>query len=69
MLQKLKEVVHFREDTLERVVVDFERSVWRAVEEEFPWVEIHGCLYHWKQAIRRKIAELGLMQLYNRNVL
>ncbi|XP_046563982.1 uncharacterized protein LOC124272806 [Haliotis rubra] len=41
-------------------MADFERGVWRAVRGLLPMVEIRGCVFHWEQAIRRKVQALGL---------
>ncbi|POM74565.1 Hypothetical protein PHPALM_8463 [Phytophthora palmivora] len=39
------------------VTCDFERALMNAVTEQFPLVKIVGCLFHWKQALRRKMLE------------
>jgi hypothetical protein len=44
------------------VTCDFERSLINAVEEQFGGVPIVGCLFHWKQAIGRKMKKMGLPQ-------
>ena len=31
----------------------------------FPGVNIHGCLFHYTQAIYRKVCEFGLVNAYN----
>ncbi|KAG3074319.1 hypothetical protein PC121_g8400 [Phytophthora cactorum] len=31
-----------------------------AITEQFPLVKIVGCLFHWKQAFRRKMVELRI---------
>ncbi|XP_046577176.1 uncharacterized protein LOC124285076 [Haliotis rubra] len=45
---------------VKRVMADSEREVWQAVRGLLPMVEIRGCLFHWEQAIRRKVQALGL---------
>lgn len=44
------------------VVCDFEHAIHQDVEEQFktPKVNIVGCLFHWKQAIRRKMIEVRI---------
>uniref|UniRef100_H3GZT0 MULE transposase domain-containing protein n=1 Tax=Phytophthora ramorum TaxID=164328 RepID=H3GZT0_PHYRM len=44
------------------VTCDFERGLMNAVIEQFPLVKIMGCLFHWKQALRRKMVELRIPQ-------
>jgi len=34
---------------------DFEAAVWNAVRAEFPNVALHGCLFHWTNAVFKKI--------------
>ncbi|KAL5015425.1 hypothetical protein ScPMuIL_009695 [Solemya velum] len=48
----------------DEVVCDFEAAIWGAVKEVFPSVTIHGCTFHWCQAVYRKISELGLQTAY-----
>ena len=52
---------------LQCVVADFESALWRAVEKVFPGVHIRGCIFHWTQAIWRKVQELGLVITYQTN--
>ncbi|ESO08389.1 hypothetical protein HELRODRAFT_169214 [Helobdella robusta] len=46
------------------VTCDFEQAVWIAATNILQ-VSIHGCLFHWTQAVFRKIKELGLQKDYN----
>ncbi|KAK4313437.1 hypothetical protein Pmani_015220 [Petrolisthes manimaculis] len=34
---------------VERVTVDYEYAIWRAIPKVFPTVTIHGCGFHWAQ--------------------
>jgi len=49
---------------LQRVVADFEAATWQAVRQVLPGLEIRGCLFHYTQAIYRKVQELGLTTQY-----
>ncbi|KAI3642974.1 hypothetical protein MP228_002799 [Amoeboaphelidium protococcarum] len=40
------------------VTCDFEKSLINAVKNEFRGAEVIGCLFHFKQALRRKLKEL-----------
>ena len=40
------------------VTCDFEKALHNAVRMEFPTSIINGCLFHWKQAIYRKVISL-----------
>lgn len=42
------------------VTCDFELALINAVIEQFPAANIVGCLFHWKQALRRKMIELKI---------
>ncbi|GMF63467.1 unnamed protein product [Phytophthora fragariaefolia] len=44
------------------VTYDFERGLMNAITDQFPLVKIVGCLFHWKQALRRKMIELRIPQ-------
>jgi MULE transposase domain len=42
------------------VTCDFELGLINAIVEQFPTVHIVGCLFHWKQALRRRMLDLGI---------
>ncbi|KAE9191822.1 hypothetical protein PF004_g21497 [Phytophthora fragariae] len=44
------------------VTCDFERGLMNAVTDQFPLVKIVGCLFDWKQTLRRKMIELRISQ-------
>ena len=46
------------------VTCDFEKGLIKAVGEQFPKSKINGCLFHWKQAIRRKMLKLKIDKEY-----
>lgn len=46
------------------ITTDFEVGLMAAVANEFANAGLHGCLFHFCQAIWRKIQFLGLSQLY-----
>ena len=42
------------------IIVDFEVAVHNVVRSVFPNSTLHGCLFHYGQALSRKLQELGL---------
>uniref|UniRef100_A0ABD2X1D0 MULE transposase domain-containing protein n=1 Tax=Trichogramma kaykai TaxID=54128 RepID=A0ABD2X1D0_9HYME len=53
MLRKMVEVIPSLAHNLTAVSTDFERSIITAVREVFPNARLSGCLFHYKQALRR----------------
>ena len=43
-----------------KVVADFEAATWLSLRVVLPNVEVKGCLFHFTQAVFRKIQSLGL---------
>ncbi|CAF3653882.1 unnamed protein product [Rotaria socialis] len=50
-----------------KIVTDFESALMPVVEQEFPMANHSGCLFHFNQAIHRKITDLGLAHSYLHN--
>lgn len=55
-----------REVIVEDFVVDFEAALWKALREVFQGAEIHGCCFHWSQAVWRKVQDKGLATEYKK---
>ena len=47
-----------------RMVLDFEKALWVSILSVSPEVCLMGCVFHWVQAVRRKIQEIGLVVAY-----
>lgn len=62
----LQEILHILPPTLKvaRAMLDFEKALWSAMRAVLPNVRLTGCMFHWKQAVFRKIQELGLQPVY-----
>ena len=45
--------------SVKKVVMDFERALWAAVKTRPPHVEVMGCVFHWTQAVWRKVSNEG----------
>lgn len=50
-----------------RILSDFEISLISALQAEFPHTELHGCYFHFCQALWRKVQDLGLTTAYRRH--
>jgi hypothetical protein len=46
-------------NNLSTIVMDFEAAFWRSVQKLRPDVKQRGCLFHYTQAVWRKVQELG----------
>ena len=46
------------------ICIDFEAAVITTIRHQFPNVRIRGCLFHYSQALWRKVQELGLSGRY-----
>ena len=42
------------------ITLDFERAVWTVFRELLPNVSLQGCLFHWTQALWRKVGIINL---------
>ena len=61
----IKEQILNNETEATQCVVDFEKAVWRAMNNVFgATVKIFGCGFHWTQCIFRRIKKLGLTIAY-----
>nr|XP_058962092.1 uncharacterized protein LOC131789042 [Pocillopora verrucosa] len=61
----LQNLVHLMPQlSVRQVTVDFEKAIWSAIREVLPTVKIQGCVFHWTQAVWRKVQELGLQRAY-----
>ncbi len=67
LLEQLLEVVDFPPDLPARIVLDYERAVWNTMSDYLPMAKLTGCLFHFEEAIRRKLQALGLISLFNQN--
>lgn len=57
----LREIINLLPSSaVQHVTVDFEKGLWSALRTVLPEVQIRGCVFHWTQAVWRKVQELGL---------
>jgi hypothetical protein len=52
------------EPAVRECVLDFERSMWSGLQATLPDVSLHGCWFHWTQAIYRQVKKRGLQAAY-----
>jgi len=45
-------------------LIDFERAAINAIHDVFPEVETKGCIFHYRQALMRRIHHEGLKSVY-----
>jgi len=45
-------------------VLDFERAALNAIGDVFPEVKAKGCIFHYRQALMRRIQQEGLKAVY-----
>ena len=38
-----------------QITVDFEKALWSVLQQVLPGVKIEGCVFHWTQALCRKV--------------
>ncbi|CAD5126367.1 DgyrCDS14511 [Dimorphilus gyrociliatus] len=58
--------VNYDSNGTKKIVMDFEKAVWKAVLNNWENVNLSGCLFHWNQAVYRKIQELGYSSDFNK---
>lgn len=54
-MKKIIDLLPMRPD-VKKVTLDFERALWKAFRSILPEVKLQGCLFHWTQAIWRKVS-------------
>ena len=55
VLRAVKRAIPTETLGVRRMVMDFEKGMWSAVRSVFPDVTLQGCLFHWTQAVWRKV--------------
>ena len=46
------------ESKIKEFVSDYERAIWRGVEDVFPKASMFGCAFHWTQAVFRRLKKI-----------
>ena len=52
---------------VQRITIDFEKGLWQAFRLVLPGIEVKECLFHWTQAVWKKVQQLGLQTAYSDN--
>ena len=50
------------EPAVQQVTLDFEKALWLAFRSILPAVKIQGCVFHWTQAVWRKVSKRKQMK-------
>lgn len=45
------------EPSFQHITIDSEKALWKVLPEYLPNAEIKGCVFHWTQAIWRKVSK------------
>lgn len=45
---------------VKKITVDFEVAMWKAIQKVLPNTTLMGCVFHWTQAIWRKVCKTSL---------
>ncbi|KAL5005112.1 hypothetical protein ScPMuIL_018568 [Solemya velum] len=53
-----------QEPGVEEVIVDFESATWGEVRKALSSIHVHGCAFHWTQAVYCRMSEIGLQTAY-----
>ena len=48
----------------ESCMADYESACWKSMRDNFPSMQMHGCLFHFSQAINKNVIRLGLIKDY-----
>ncbi|XP_074631182.1 uncharacterized protein LOC141889768 [Acropora palmata] len=64
VLKKIIELLPSK-PAIKQVTIDFEKALWAAFRTVLPAISIQGCVFHWTQAVWRKVQELGLQRAYS----
>ena len=49
---------------MEKLVLYYESALWKAINDAFPTAKKSGCCFHFRQAIYRKVQDVGLATAY-----
>ncbi|XP_066592929.1 uncharacterized protein [Prorops nasuta] len=63
MWDKILELIPQLKANLKYAMIDFEKAAINALQLKFPDIKLHGCWFHYKQALLRKWVSLGLKNL------
>ena len=66
VLEEIKKILPCPPE-VEDIVVDFEAAIWNAAKTLFPESHVHGCTFHWSQAIYRQVSSLGMSTAYKQH--
>jgi hypothetical protein len=50
------------------ITCDFEMALIKAVKQEFPSTILHGCYFHWTQALFKKLVKFGIGREESKNM-
>ena len=61
--------VHFPNFNPSVSMSDFERAIMSSFEQTFPGIILHGCVFHYKQGVYKKVKKYCLSRVFHGNAI
>ena len=47
------------EPSVQHITIDYKKAMWKVLPEVLPNAKVKGCVYHWTQAVWRKVSQFS----------